>query len=619
MIMAGFPSEEIKSRLDVHEVLSGYIRLQKAGANWRALCPFHNEKTPSFHVSSGRQIWHCFGCGEGGDIFKFVMKMEGVEFVDALRILAKKAGVTLRAQDPKLASERTQMLEICAAATKYFQNNFESEVGAEARAYLAKRGMTQETMSEFRIGYALDSWDGLSQFLALKGYKNEAIEKAGLAIVSEKSGKKRYYDRFRGRIMFPIADQNGDVIAFTGRYIKEREGEGKYVNSPQTMLYNKSAVLYGLDKAKMEIRKAETAVLVEGQMDMIMAYQDGVKNIVAVSGTAFTPHQLATLKRYAAKLCILFDADPAGDMATRKSIALAWDQGFVVSIAKVPGEKDPADFVVDHPGKLAEEIARAVSVMDYYFDTTFAKYDPKKVEDKKSIAAVLLPQIKKLQSKVEIHHWLEQLSLRLGTKVEYLEDEMKRIKPEEGFLEHAAGAPMEAEEKKAIERTTVDKFLEHLMALVYAQKEEKAFAASHDALSQFEFLNRIRDDTNIGRDVITAPTREVFDLFMKYGKINGYSGKFDEEMTTEAHDILNEVLLMSEISAYENIDQEVLFSASRIERELIESELRQLEYALRDAEAKKDAALSEHLFKEVSALGAKKSKLMPHAAAVKLS
>ncbi len=617
--MSGLPSEEIKSRLDVHEVLSGYIRLQKAGANWRALCPFHNEKTPSFHVSSARQIWHCFGCGEGGDIFKFVMKMEGVEFVDALRILAKKAGVTLRAQDPKLANERTQLLEVYAAATRYFQNNFESEAGAEARAYLAKRGMTQETMSEFRIGYALDSWDGLCQFLALKGYKNETIEKAGLAIVSEKSGKKRYYDRFRGRIMFPIADQNGDVIAFTGRYITEREGEGKYVNSPQTMLYNKSTVLYGLDKAKMEIRKAEMAVLVEGQMDMIMAYQDGVKNIVAVSGTAFTPYQLATLKRYATKLCILFDADPAGDMATRKSIALAWDQGFVVSVAKVPGEKDPADFVIDHPKKLAEEIARAVSVMDYYFESVFSKYDPKKVEDKKVIAATLLPQIKKLPNKVETHHWLEQLSLRLGTKVEYLEEEMKRIKTEESFLEHAVGVPTEAEEKKAIERTIVDKFLEHLMALVYTQKEEKAFSASCDELSRFEFLNRIREDKNIGKDTISAPTREVFDLFMKYGKINGYSGKFDEPMTADAQDILNEVLLMSEISAYENIDQEILFSASRVERELIESELHQLEYALRDAEAKNDAALSEHLFKEVSALSVKRSKLMPQAAAVKQS
>jgi len=614
--MSGLPSEEIKSRLDVHDVLSGYIRLQKAGANWRALCPFHNEKTPSFHVSSGRQIWHCFGCGEGGDIFKFVMKMENVEFVDALRILAKKAGVTLRAQDPKLANERTQMLEICAGATKYFQNNFESEAGAEARAYLAKRGMTEETMREFRIGYALDSWDGLYQFLTLKGYKADAIENAGLAIVSEKTGKKRYYDRFRGRIMFPIADANRDVIAFTGRYIKEREGEGKYVNSPQTMLYNKSTVLYGLDKAKMEIRKAETAILVEGQMDMIMAYQDGVKNIVAVSGTAFTPHQLATLKRYAAKLCILFDADPAGDMATRKSISLAWAQGFVVSIAKVPGEKDPADFVVDHPGKLAEEIARAVSVMDYYFDTTLAKYDPKKVEDKKTIAAILLPQIKKLQSKVEIHHWLEQLSLRLGTKVEYLEEEMKCIKPEENFLDH--GVPADGEGvKEPPQRTKVDKFIEHLMALVYTQKEQKAFAEAHDTLAQFEFLNRINADKNIGKDVVTAPTREVFDLFMKYGKINGHSGKFEEAMSAEAHDILNEVLLMSEISEYENISQEILFSASRVERELIESELRQLEYALREAEAKNDSALSERLFQEVSALSAKRSKLMPQPAVVK--
>lgn len=605
--MAGLPSEEIKSRLDIADVISGYIRLQKRGANWSALCPFHNEKTPSFHVSGPRQIWHCFGCGEGGDMFKFVMKMENVEFVDALRILAKKAGVMLQAQDPKLASEKAQLLAICAAATHYFRNNLESDAGNDARTYLKKRGLTDATIEVFRIGYALDSWDGLYQYLTIKGFPAPMIERAGLAIVSEKTGTKKYFDRFRGRIMFPIADHNGDVIAFTGRYIVEREGEGKYVNSPQGMLYNKSAVLYGLDKTKMDIRKTGIAVLVEGQMDMIMAYQDGVRNVVAVSGTAFTPQHLLVLKRYAPTLCIMFDADPAGDMATRKSIALALAQGFAVTVGKVPGEKDPADFVLDHPGKLVKEIEKAVSVMDYYFDSVFAKYDARKLEDKKTIAGILLAQVKKLPNKVEAHHWLEQLSGRLGTRMEYLEEEMRHIKTEDEFTADMAPRTEEKAAKNTARRTSIDKLMEHFLSLMCALKDKTASAKAHAEMGDYEFPGFLQSGEENARELLSPDIHRVFDLFMKYGKIDdAVSAAVKEKLDEAAQNVLSEILLMADIAEYEDIEKEFAFAAWRLENEVNDSELRRIEYELRQ---EKDDARREQLFKEAARRGMKKMQL----------
>ncbi len=603
--MAGFPSEEIKARLGVQEVLSGYVRLSKQGANLRALCPFHQEKTPSFYVSPARQIWHCFGCGEGGDIFTFVMKMEGVEFVEALRILAKRAGVELKSQDPKAAGERAQLVKACAAAAEFFQNTLEGPQGVPARGYLGGRGLTRETIAEFRLGYAPEGWDNLYQYLSLKGFKPELMEKAGLVTASDKSGKRKYFDRFRGRVMFPIADVYGDVVGFTGRYLKEKEGEGKYVNSPHTPLYNKSALLYGADKARNEIQRRDQAVLVEGQMDMLMAWQDGVKNAVAVSGTAFTREQLDLLTRWTKNLCILFDADLAGDMATKRSIALALERGFAISVASVPEGKDPADFVKEHPGgTLAEVITKAVSVMDYYFHSAFAAYDPKTVEGKKRIAAVLLAQIRKIQNKVEAHHWLEKLSLALSTKMEYLEEEMRRVKDEDAFLEAEGRSEGKAEEPRA--RTTLDKLLEHLMALVYAAKDDETARRLVEKLSRFEYTLRLGSGGAVEEGLVSRDVISVLDLFLKQSTMGRLSKDFSRELDEAGKRVLAEVLLVSELGGYPDVEKEMLLCASRIEKELIGRELEKLEAALKEAEAEKNQKLSEELFREVSKLSAKK-------------
>ena len=594
--MPNFPSEEIKSRLDISDVLSEYIKLQKGGANYRALCPFHNEKTPSFFVSPARQIWHCFGCGLGGDIFSFVMKMEGVEFVDALRLLAKKAGVELKSQDPKLSSERSLILEICAEATRFFQNNLADKSGEEALEYLKKRGFSKEAVKEFRVGWAPDEWSALYNFLSLKGYKADMIEKAGLVLASDKSGRRKYFDRFRGRIMFPLADQNGAIVGFTGRYLKERPNEGKYVNSPQTPVFNKSAYLFGLDKSKMEIRKSDLAVVVEGQADLMMAWSDGVKNIVAVSGTAFTEQQLNLLGRYTRNLCLIFDSDSAGDTATQRSIALAHALGFSVKVARISDGKDPADFVQAHPGQFAGEIEKAISIMDYYFKYAVEKYDSKNVDGKKQIGAFLLPQIKKIKNKIEMHHWLEKLAGLLGTKIEYLEEEMKQMfLPDEETISTRDQSPAGSVETKTI----LDSLLEHLMTLILSLKSQPSIEKTVKDIEKSRFYDIMARERK-------TPAERVFDIFIKDCKIGKSPDSFLSKLDEKEQGIARKVLLDAELASYDDTEKEISFCLSRIEKEIIADQLKTLESRLRQAEAGKDAKLAEELLREVHSLSAKR-------------
>ena len=462
--------DEIKNRLDILEVIQAYTKLQKAGANYRALCPFHSEKKPSFFVSPARQIWHCFGaCGEGGDIFKFIMKIEGVEFGDALRILAKKAGVELKRQDPKLKTEKQRLFEISELSCCFFEKQLEaSEAGKEAKKYLLSRGIKEESIKKWRLGYAPDVWQGLSDFLVGKGYKRGEIEKAGLSLRSEKTGN--YYDRFRRRIIFPVLDLTSQVVGFGGRILENQRAKSKeqkydevakYMNSPSTLLYDKSRILYGLNEAGVEIRKKEACILVEGYVDVLMVKQAGFENVVATSGTALTPYQLKVLKRYSDNLLTAFDMDVAGNSATKRGIDLAQGLGFNIKIITMPEGTDPADIVSQNPDKWQELVKGAKSIYDFYFETVLSKFNKNTLEGKKEISKVLLPVIKRVPNRIEQAVWIQGLAETLGVKEEDILEELQKTKIEqletrgEEFIEKTTSLPQETRKELLEERLIV--------------------------------------------------------------------------------------------------------------------------------------------------------------------
>ncbi len=427
--------DEIKARVDIVDLIGEYIRLKQAGTNnWRALCPFHNEKTPSFMVSRDKQIFHCFGCGEGGDIFSFVQKMEGIEFPEALRLLAQRAGVKLVVQDPKLTSQKNRLLDICELAVNFWHKTLlESQTAQKARDYLGKRQVSEQIIAEFKLGYALDSWDNLIKFLQSRGFSDQEIFLAGFSVKKERAAD--FYDRFRDRLMFPINDLHGSPIGFSGRTLKADEVGGKYINTPQTLIYNKSLVLFNLDKAKSEIKKQDLAIIVEGQMDVLAAVWAGTQNVIASSGTALTLDQIKILKRYTKNLAIAFDTDLAGESAAKRGIDLALGEEMNVRIIVLPQGKDPDECIKNNPPDWFQAIKEAKSIMEYYFDQTLSRVDLNEVEGKKEAARILLPVIAKIGNKIEQAHWLQKLAELLKVSEQILRDSLNQQatkKPETG-------------------------------------------------------------------------------------------------------------------------------------------------------------------------------------------
>ena len=420
------PAEEIKSRLDIAEVLGEYISLRPAGANLRAVCPFHQEKTPSFMVSPEKQIWHCFGCDKGGDIFGFVMEMEGLTFSETLKLLAPKAGVVLKATDIETGSKRNRLLDVMAAAAEFYQRAMLNNAGV--KNYLKGRGLTEDGVRTWEIGYSPASWDDLYNYLRSKSYTDEDIFLAGLSV--RKEGTSKYYNRFRDRVMFPINDISGNVIAFTARINPENKDSdaqkmGKYINSPQTPIYDKGHVLFGLDKAKAAIKAEDLVVVVEGQMDVISLHQAGYKNTVASSGTALTSDQIKLIRRYTNNIALAFDADAAGQLAADRGIIEALNQELNVKIIIIPSGKDPDECVRENPAAWAAAVKNAQPMMEYYFTKVCADLDINKVEDKRAAVKKMLTMIMKLANRVEMDHWLKKMSEKINVEENILRETLK--------------------------------------------------------------------------------------------------------------------------------------------------------------------------------------------------
>lgn len=421
------PVQQIKERLDIVDFIRSYITLHPAGKNFKALCPFHKEKTPSFMVSPDRQTWHCFGaCAEGGDIFKFLMKYENLEFYEALKILAEKAGIELKRISPAEQKQFGILYDINSLAKDFYKKRLEGS--PEVLKYLTDRGLKKETIEEFELGLAPDSFDALSFDLSNLGHDVRDVERAGLIF---KNDRGRYTDRFRNRIMFPIYNSFGKVIGFSGRILPGAESDdvGKYVNSPETPIFNKSRTLYGFHKTKEYIKEQNAAVLVEGQMDFLALYEDGVKNVIATSGTALTPEHLKTLRRFTDQLIFSFDNDEAGFKAAERSIDLAQANDFNVKLLTLGEYKDPAEAAQKKPGLIKGLMEKAVHAMEFYFSRYLGSADKRGDRSglKKNLR-VVLGKIKNLASPVERDHWLKELGTRTKISEKALAEEMEQLR-----------------------------------------------------------------------------------------------------------------------------------------------------------------------------------------------
>lgn len=408
---------EVKSRLEITEVVGAYLPLKQAGRNLKAPCPFHQEKTASFMVSPDKGIYRCFGCGEGGDIFNFVMKMEGVDFKQALEMLARKAGVeiTTRKGESREANRlRARLFDAQELAVKYFQANLVSN--RKALEYvLKKRGLKNQTIKDFLIGYAPDTWEGLTAVLAKRGFTARELLQAGLA--GQKEGRSTVYDLFRGRVMFTICDREGRPIGFTGRVLDD--SVPKYLNTPQTQLYDKSGVIFALHLAKEAIRKAGEVVLVEGQMDVVASHQAGVRQVVATSGTALTMEHLRALSKLTKNIKLAFDADRAGLVATERAIEMGQTLGLTLRMVELPeGVKDADELVQKDVEAWKRAIREAKYIVDYLFDRFEHDFDLTSAVGKRGYADRLAANLRRLGDPVEQDHYVKLLAEKTGTSEE---------------------------------------------------------------------------------------------------------------------------------------------------------------------------------------------------------
>jgi DNA primase len=443
--------EQIRQNNDVVEVIGSYFPLKRAGANFRALCPFHKEKTPSFNVNPQKQIWHCFGCGTGGNVFTFVMKYENLDFMSAVRRLAERGGVKLEYGEREGEPGRDQkdlLLKLHDLAANFFHHNLmkDEAMGAVAREYLKKRRITSDIAKKWRLGYSPNGWDGLLQYAAGKKFTAVMLETAGLAL--RRDSGDGFYDRFRGRLMFPIGDEQGRTVGFSGRILTDEKDQPKYVNSPETPIFQKGRILFALDKAKRAIIDEKYAIVCEGQVDTISCHEAGAENVVAPQGTALTEQHARILKRYAEEVVLMFDADTAGQNAIVRSAEPLWDAGVAIRVVVLPEGHDPDSFVKTFGAeKLKELVAKAPSFFAYLLDRVCRQHDPRSERGKLQVARQMAEWLARIPSPIMLATYAQETAKRLDVTEGVLRTEVTKLtggrrdrRPVTGIDDQADGA-----------------------------------------------------------------------------------------------------------------------------------------------------------------------------------
>lgn len=424
--------EQVRAASDIVDVIGAVLPLKRAGANFVALCPFHREKTPSFNVNPQRQIFHCFGCHKGGDVFRFIQDYENLSFPEAVRRLADRAKIPLEQADaPGERASRSlkdALLEIHEQIAQRWQQALAADAAGEiARAYLAKRGVSAEAVQLFRLGYAPDAWDDTVNWAKAKHYELPLVEKAGLILHKDSPGNAHYYDRFRGRLIFPIADEQGRVVAFSGRILTAEEQTAKYVNSPETPIFTKGKVFYGLDKAKRALLDAQFAIICEGQLDLIACYMGGLHNVVAPQGTAFTADHARILKRYVNEVVLCFDSDTAGQSAAVRVLDSLVASGLAIRVATLPAPHDPDSYIKEHGGPAFQALIRgAQGFFDYYLDLLCTQNNVHSDLGQLNVARAMAEALRKTGSDVLLDKYAQKTALRLGVTPEAARAEFKK-------------------------------------------------------------------------------------------------------------------------------------------------------------------------------------------------
>lgn len=463
---------EVKQRIDIVELVSEYVTLQKAGRSFKGLCPFHSEKHASFFVFPERQTWHCFGaCGTGGDIFSFFMQKEGVEFGEALRLLAQKAGMSLKPREgpDRVAKEESENLfEINEAATEYYHHLLLSaKTGEVARSYLSGRGMTPGTVKEFRLGFSPGSWDAMKDYLLGKGYTEKRITEAGLAVEKEGGGS---YDRFRNRLMFPICDMRGRVTGFGARALDD--SLPKYINSPQTRVFDKSSILYGIDKARSAIRKEDSVIIVEGYTDVLTAHQYGWQNVVGSMGTSLTEKQVGSIKGLTSNIILALDADLAGEEATLRGRAVLAHSNAEAEVILLPSGKDPDEVIREDPALWGKLVEQAMPVMDFAFQSVLGKLDVSRARDKSLAIQKLLPLIYEMSDLTQRFHYVDKLARSLKMGRSDVEAALQRLKT----ADKRSRALKPTEQPPLARRLVSNAIEEHCLALLLQYPELRSLA-----------------------------------------------------------------------------------------------------------------------------------------------
>lgn len=569
--------DQVRDRTDIVEVISGYIPLKKLGRNYKANCPFHHEKTPSFVVSPDKQIYHCFGCGAGGNVFSFLMKTENVEFPEAVETLAKKCGVVL----PRSSVQRSetnefnnQLYKVNELACSFFQNSLVNNPAA--KEYLASRGVGDETIKKFKIGYAPESWDALINFFKAKGITGAILEKAGLVIANDRGS---HYDRFRNRVVFPIIDLKDRVLGFGARVLDA--SLPKYLNSPETPIYSKGKNLYGLNFSKDDIKKEGHALIVEGYLDAIIPYQAGVKNIIATLGTALTTDQLKVLKRFSNTVIMVYDPDEAGEAASLRSLDLFISEDMNVYIAELSSGLDPDNYIRKFgTEEFLKIIKSSKNIFEYKLDKLAKRFNRNTSGGKAAIVAEMLPTVSRINNAVLRSEFIKKLAEKLSIDEESIRLEMKKVKPDYVQRHYTTGVVEAKKDSKAAELI--------VLALLLEGKEFIKQISSSLKLEEFK-------STSV-RDAVSA----VFSLS------KGSEDITPSRLITILGNSSEAATLISEASALlENImDKEKALNdcVVRIKKDNIKDRLNDLQGAIKTAHSQKDEEKVKQLVTEYNYL-----------------